>query len=131
MAQETEPLDRAHSAERPEIRVVRDNTFFRACVDHAYVIPLGRDLEISCVQGGPQIDSLTDFDDRQQLNFAAVLNEVARLRIGWREAVGLAVQILDAGMNLGHIKRDQIIETIIKNFPDAETAGSSEAGNGK
>lgn len=100
---------RSHKAIYP---VHRDPTFSRVTLDKALIVPLGRDLEISCLQSGPLIERIINSKDAEKLELNPIYSEVARIRLGWPEAINLAMNILQAGIFNNTLNRDKLLEFI-------------------
>lgn len=102
------------------VSVVRDVTFSRAVVDKTIVFELGRDIEIGCLQVGPEIENIIDHDDREELVLNPVLTEIVRLRLGWPEALNLAMQVISSGISSDRVNREKLLEAISDVKPESE-----------
>jgi hypothetical protein len=92
--------------------IVRDNTFSRAVVDKTLVMDLGRDLEIACFQVGPELVRLSRNTKVEEFEAETVLTEVARLRLPLASALGMAMSILQTGIEKDMVNVAGLIETI-------------------
>lgn len=103
---------RKNSPRPAPTKVVRDGTFCRAVVDQVVVIDLGRDMELACIQFGPELVSITDHGEHEKIDLSPVLTEVARLRLPLASSVALAMHILEKGIRADKIRGDNVVESI-------------------
>jgi hypothetical protein len=92
------------------VPVVRDSTFHRAVVDNAFVFGTGNDVEIACLQSGPNISSARTQSKGVQLDIEDAHTEVVRLRLSWPAATALAMNILTNGIRTERLSGAAILE---------------------
>jgi hypothetical protein len=112
-----------------KLPIERDSTFSRAVADRVYVVDLGRDFELSCLQIGPALlavepEDLRPDQDKIAVDLRPMLTEVCRLRLSHPTAVALAMQILSTGISGGYVNR----EAIVASLQSEEIAGTEENG---
>ena len=111
---------------RPEVAVTRDVTFHRAVADKVLAFDLGRDIELSFLQGGPIIKKMIDWDeDSEQAQLGGSLTEVARIRVSGPVALSIAVNLIDTLVGADKIKIPAFRETLSQIF-EAHSARESE-----
>jgi hypothetical protein len=110
----TEPKPkRVRRAKEQPIKVVRDGSFHRLAAENGFVFPVANETELSFMQGGPLIESVM-YDSKTGIGFQSedVLTEVARVRMPWPGAYGLAMNVLGIGMASGRFDREQTLKLI-------------------
>lgn len=95
-------------------RIVREPGFTRAVVDDIVPIVLGRDVELSCLQFSPVLNGMVDKGDHYLQQIEPVYVEVARIRLTWRDAVDLGMQLLHKGIIRDVVKGNAVAEQIAK-----------------
>ena len=105
---------------------MRDSTFRRATFDKAFLLPLGRDLEISCLQFGPEIGEIQSSEGVEELQTKGTYTEVVRLRADWPEAINLAMQILNESASRDLIDINKLIDVFSKMTRTTEKVANLE-----
>lgn len=106
-------------------RIVRDATFSRAVVDDIVPLPLGRDIELSCLQYSPIFNAMIDKGDHYVPDVEVVYAEVARIRISVSEAIELAMSIISQGIQTGKVNGDKVAASILTWTKEAAEAGQN------
>jgi len=114
------------------VEFVRDSTFSRAIIDRMFVLDLGRDVELACVQLGPELVRLHDMGSQEKLDLSPKMTEVVRLRMEWRDAVASAMHILERGIATERVNATAVISAISSISPESGESGQSggEASGG-
>lgn len=99
-----------------QMPVVTDSNFVRAFADRTLVMPLGRDVDLAFMAFASRIDNIEGLDDEGrtevQVNLTPQLNELARVRLAPRVAVGLALDVMQHFIRLGGVNLEGVIETL-------------------
>jgi hypothetical protein len=107
---------------RPEAIVTRDSSFQRAVADKVVAFDLGRDVEVSFLQGGPIIQKLVDLDEKnEQLQLTGSLTELVRVRLSPSVALNMAINVISTLTDAGKIKKGPLRDAILQMLTDDDT----------
>jgi hypothetical protein len=126
--QSMSPARSAASVSTGNRKIIRDMTFVRATADEIMPLVLGRDIELCCLLVSPVLKGMIDKGDHYVPELDDARAEVARIRIGYGEAVELAMTILAQGITGGRVKGSAVVNSIeewIAEF-EADEAGRVE-----
>lgn len=118
MASVEQHPDRESDVHDPDesMPVVVDPNFVRTFADYAFVMYLGRDVDLSFLAVGSSMKSVLgvgdDSRDTLGIDLEPQLNEVARVRLAPSIAVTLSMQILEEYARKNRLNTSALIDTI-------------------
>ena len=104
---------------RPEAVVTRDPAFQRAVADKILVFDLGRDVEVSFLQGGPLVQKLVDVDETtEQIQLTGSVTEMVRVRLSPSVALNMAINVISTLADAEKIKKAPLRDAILQMLTD-------------
>ena len=125
---DNEKLEGKMDAGQTMFQVIQDGTFTRSVADRGIVLDLGRDMEFSFLQAGPQLQSITDIGDAESIATEPVYAETSRLRMSWPAAMDLAMHVIREGIEKGNVNVPHVIEAIGEFSEAAKATAQPEEG---
>lgn len=109
--------------------VVRGEGYQRYFADQAFVMPLGRDVDIAFVAVGSTLDRVvkttTTDDIVSEMKMTPVLTEFGRVRVSPFTAVSMAMNILEQMIANGKANKDVILSSLA-GFDEPEPEDSEQ-----